>query len=114
MWRGALSANLPQAVIKLASHPFDLWLHEGLGHRLGLSDDLGHFARVEQIHHGRVGASLSTTLAGWMSDRLGSSVAFLGLACIGAAGLVLTALLMPETMERKAGAAAKRAFSTLD
>jgi hypothetical protein len=24
MWRGALSANLPQAVIKLASHPFDL------------------------------------------------------------------------------------------
>jgi predicted MFS family arabinose efflux permease len=61
-----------------------------------------------------IGASLSTTLAGWMSDRLGSSVAFLGLACIGAAGLVLTALLMPETMERKAGAAAKRAFSTLD
>jgi MFS family permease len=61
-----------------------------------------------------IGASLSTTLAGWMSDRLGSSVAFLGLACIGVAGLVLTALLMPETMERKAGAAAKRAFSTLD
>jgi hypothetical protein len=57
-----------------------------------------------------IGASLSTTLAGWMSDRLGSSVAFLGLACIGAAGLVLTALLMPETMERKAGAAAKRPF----
>jgi hypothetical protein len=27
---------------------------------------------------------------------------------------VLTALLMPETMERKGGAAAKRAFSTLD
>src|ERR1700757_5145364 len=61
-----------------------------------------------------IGASLSTTLAGWMSDRLGSSVAFLGLACIGATGLVLTALLMPETMERKAGAATKRAFSTLD
>jgi MFS family permease len=61
-----------------------------------------------------IGASLSTTLAGWMSDRLGSSVAFLGLACIGAAGLVLTALLMPETMERKGGAEGKRAFSTLD
>jgi MFS family permease len=50
-----------------------------------------------------IGASLSTTLAGWMSDRLGSSVAFLGLACIGGAGLVLAALLMPETMARKGG-----------
>jgi predicted MFS family arabinose efflux permease len=50
-----------------------------------------------------VGASLSTTLAGWMSDRLGSSAAFLGLACVGGAGLILTWLLMPETAERKAG-----------
>ena len=50
-----------------------------------------------------IGASLSTTLAGWMSDRLGSSVAFLGLACIGGAGLVLAALLMPETRARKGG-----------
>jgi hypothetical protein len=48
-----------------------------------------------------------------MSDRLGSSVAFLGLGCIGAAGLVLTFLLMPETLERKGAAEAKRAFSTL-
>jgi predicted MFS family arabinose efflux permease len=48
-----------------------------------------------------IGASLSTTLAGWMSDYLGSSFAFLGLACIGAAGLILTWWLMPETMERK-------------
>jgi hypothetical protein len=38
-----------------------------------------------------------------MSDRLGSSIAFLGLGCIGAAGLVLTFLLMPESMERKSG-----------
>ena len=48
-----------------------------------------------------VGASLSTTMAGWMSDRLGSSAAFLGLACVGGAGLILTWLLMPETAERK-------------
>lgn len=48
-----------------------------------------------------VGASLSTTLAGWMTDRLGSSAAFLGLACVGGAGLILTWLLMPETAERK-------------
>ena len=48
-----------------------------------------------------IGASLSTTLGGLMSDRLGSSVAFLGLACIGAAGFVLFWLLMPETGERR-------------
>jgi MFS family permease len=48
-----------------------------------------------------IGASLSTTLGGWMSDRLGSSSAFLGLAGIGALGLVLVWLLMPETMEKK-------------
>jgi hypothetical protein len=44
-----------------------------------------------------VGASLSTTLGGWMSDRLGSSLAFLGLASVGALGLLLVWLLMPET-----------------
>jgi hypothetical protein len=48
-----------------------------------------------------IGASLSTTLAGLISDRLGSGVAFLGLACIGAAGFVLFWLLMPETADRK-------------
>ena len=48
-----------------------------------------------------IGASLSTTLGGLMSDRFGSSVAFLGLACIGAAGFVLFWLLMPETSERR-------------
>jgi hypothetical protein len=48
-----------------------------------------------------IGASLSTTLAGLISDRLGSGVAFLGLACIGAAGFLLFWLLMPETAERK-------------
>jgi MFS family permease len=48
-----------------------------------------------------IGASLSTTLGGWMSDRLGSSSAFLGLAGIGGLGLVLVWLLMPETREKK-------------
>jgi MFS family permease len=44
-----------------------------------------------------IGASLSTTLAGYVSDHLGSSVAFLGLAAIAAAGLALVWTLMPET-----------------
>jgi predicted MFS family arabinose efflux permease len=48
-----------------------------------------------------IGASLSTTLGGWMSDRFGSSNAFLGLAAIGGAGLVLVWLLMPETKEKQ-------------
>jgi predicted MFS family arabinose efflux permease len=44
-----------------------------------------------------IGASLSTTLAGYVSDHLGSPAAFLGLAAIAAAGLGLVWTLMPET-----------------
>jgi len=44
-----------------------------------------------------IGASLSTVLAGYVSDRFGSGVAFGGLAAIAAAGLVLIWLAMPET-----------------
>jgi MFS family permease len=44
-----------------------------------------------------IGASLSTTLAGYMSDTLGSSAAFFGLAVLGFAGLVLVWASLPET-----------------
>jgi predicted MFS family arabinose efflux permease len=44
-----------------------------------------------------IGASLSTVLAGYVSDRFGSSVAFSGLAGVAALGLVLIWLVMPET-----------------
>ena len=44
-----------------------------------------------------IGASLSTVLAGYISDKLGSPVAFLSLACVGVVGLALIALIMPET-----------------
>ncbi|WP_407181639.1 MFS transporter [Bradyrhizobium sp. STM 3562] len=44
-----------------------------------------------------IGASLSTVLAGYISDKFGSSVAFMSLACIAALGLALIALIMPET-----------------
>lgn len=46
---------------------------------------------------GGIGASLSTTLAGYASDLFGTPVAFLGLAAIAAAGLALVWGLMPET-----------------
>ncbi len=49
-----------------------------------------------------IGASLSTVLAGYVSDKFGSSVAFTGLAGIAALGLVMIWLVMPET-RREAG-----------
>src|ERR1700712_3913367 len=44
-----------------------------------------------------IGASLSTVLAGYVSDKFGSSVAFTGLACVAALGLVVIWFVMPET-----------------
>ena len=44
-----------------------------------------------------LGAAISTSLAGYVSDHFGSPIAFLGLAGIAAAGLVLVWALMPET-----------------
>src|ERR1700716_395517 len=49
-----------------------------------------------------VGASLSTVLAGYVSDRFGSGMAFTGLACIAGLGLVMIWLFMPETRRRMA------------
>jgi predicted MFS family arabinose efflux permease len=44
-----------------------------------------------------IGASLSTVLAGYVTDKFGSSVAFTGLAGVAAVGLVMIWLVMPET-----------------
>jgi MFS family permease len=44
-----------------------------------------------------IGASLSTLMAGYVSDTFGSSVAFLGLAGAAVLGLATIALIMPET-----------------
>jgi MFS family permease len=44
-----------------------------------------------------IGASISATLAGLISDRFGSPWAFAGLAVIALAGFVAVGLLMPET-----------------
>ena len=44
-----------------------------------------------------IGASISSTLAGYLSDRFGSPWAFAGLASIALAGFVTVLLLMPET-----------------
>ena len=47
-----------------------------------------------------IGASLSTVLAGYISDKLGSSTAFMGLAGVAAFGLLMIWLIMPETRPR--------------
>ena len=44
-----------------------------------------------------IGASISSTLAGYLSDRFGSPWAFAGLASIALAGFLAVLLLMPET-----------------
>jgi MFS family permease len=44
-----------------------------------------------------IGASISSTLAGYLSDRFGSPWAFAGLAAIALAGLAAVIVLMPET-----------------
>ena len=59
----------------------------------------GHFSLAQGIVGTAtgIGASLSTVLAGYVSDRFGSSVAFLGLAAVAATGLAMIWLVMPET-----------------
>ncbi|MBV9591047.1 MAG: MFS transporter, partial [Hyphomicrobiales bacterium] len=44
-----------------------------------------------------IGASLSTTIAGYLADRFGGPVALLSLSSAGICGLILLLLRMPET-----------------
>jgi len=49
-----------------------------------------------------IGASLSATFAGYMTDRFGSAPAFAGLATMAFAGLAILWFMMPETKPAKA------------
>ncbi|OPY95378.1 ABC transporter permease [Bradyrhizobium sacchari] len=44
-----------------------------------------------------IGASLSTALGGYVSDKFGNATAFIGLSGVAATGLLLILLVMPET-----------------
>ena len=44
-----------------------------------------------------IGASFSTTFAGYLADYFGSAIAFLGLAAVAGLGFILVWALMPET-----------------
>ncbi|MBX9709699.1 MAG: MFS transporter [Xanthobacteraceae bacterium] len=62
----------------------------------------GHFNLAQGIvgTASGIGASLSTVLAGYVSDSFGSGIAFTGLAGIAAAGLLVIWLVMPETRSK--------------
>jgi hypothetical protein len=49
-----------------------------------------------------IGAALSTTLAGYVFDAFGGTVAFIVLASIAATGLLVVFTLMPETRPKEA------------
>jgi MFS family permease len=63
----------------------------------------GHFNLAQGIVGTAIGigASLSTVLAGYVSDKLGSNTAFIGLAAVAALGLAMIWLIMPETRPTK-------------
>ena len=46
---------------------------------------------------GGLGATASTTIAGWIADTLGAPAAFFGLALVGLVALAMVWRLMPET-----------------
>jgi MFS family permease len=64
-----------------------------------LTRDTGRFNLAQGVigTGAGIGASLSTTLAGYVTDHFGSAAAFLGMAGAASAGLLLFALAMPET-----------------
>jgi MFS family permease len=72
-----------------------------------ISRGSGHFSFAQGIVGTAVGigASISPTLAGYLSDQFGSQVAFFGLAGIATVGLAAVATILPETRPAEALAA---------
>jgi MFS family permease len=66
-----------------------------------LSRDTGHFNLAQGAVGCAVGigASISTTLAGYVTDRFDSATAFLMMAAIGLIGLAVVAFVMTETRQ---------------
>ena len=61
----------------------------------------GHFNFAQGLIGAAVGigASFSTTLAGFIADTSGAAITFLLLACVGVMGLVFVFAVMPETRD---------------
>lgn len=59
----------------------------------------GHYDLAQRVVGAAVGigASVSTAVAGYISDHVGTSGAFLSMSGVAAIGLLLVIVLMPET-----------------
>jgi MFS family permease len=64
----------------------------------------GHYNLAQGVVGAAVGtgASLGTTIAGYVADTFGDAIAFLFLGSVGALGLMLVLALMPETRQARA------------
>jgi MFS family permease len=71
-----------------------------------ITRDTGHFNLALGLVGSAmgIGAALSTTIAGYAFDHVGSTATFLGLGMIAATGLVVVAAMMPETRPTRATA----------
>jgi predicted MFS family arabinose efflux permease len=56
-----------------------------------------------------IGATLSTLAAGFISDRFGNTVSFMGLAAAGALAVLLVWAALPETRDESEAGPAERA-----
>jgi MFS family permease len=108
--RGLLFATLPNPYLLVAAQALDGISAAVIGIMgplvvADLTRGTGRFNLSQGVIGTAVGlgASLSTTLAGYMSDHLGNETTFLGLAAVAGAGLALVFALMPETREKKGG-----------
>jgi len=102
--RGVLFATVPDPYLLVAVQVFDGITAAVFSVMVPLivadvAFGTGHFNLAQGIVGTAtgIGASLSTVLAGYVSDKLGSSTAFLGLAGVAALGLLMIWLIMPET-----------------
>lgn len=102
--RGLLFAIVTSPTLLVAVQLFDGIAAASLGIMVPLmvadiTRGSGHFNFAQGLVGTAVGigASISPTLAGYLSDRYGSASAFLGLALVGAIGLVAAWLILPET-----------------
>jgi MFS family permease len=102
--RGVLFATVTDPYLLVAVQVLDGITAASLGVMVPLmvadiSRGTGHFNFAQGIVGTAVGigATISPTLSGYISDSLGSSAAFLGLAVIAAVGLLAVWTLLPET-----------------
>jgi len=102
--RGAIFALTSDPYLLVAAQLFDGISAASLGVLVPLiiadvTRGSGHFNFVQGLIGAAVGigASISTTLAGFIADTSGAAFTFLLLACVGVMGLVFVFAVVPET-----------------